>query len=274
MQSAELLPPALPFAQTTLHLRRYVEIVRVLAARNLKARYRGSILGVYWSLSNPLIMTAIYTALFGSAFSAYYHGKIANYMLSCFTGLAVLNFFSATTTQALPSIVSSGSLLNKLRLPFSAFPVSVVVANAFQYVVGVLPLLAIVTLYSTHKISHVLFLVVPSVALLLISTGFSLATSTLFVYFRDLPYLYELVVFLLWITSPIFYPQELVPEKLRPYVLLNPLAVLITSVRTIAFNVDRPNMSVLGLSLLSGAACLGIGAVIFARGRKAFMDLL
>jgi ABC-type polysaccharide/polyol phosphate export permease len=270
----DILSSPLRLARPTLHMRRYVEIVRVLAARNLKARYRGSILGVYWSLSNPLIMTAIYTALFGSAFSSYYHGKLANYMLSCFSGLAVLNFFSATTTQALPSIVSSGSLLNKLRLPFSAFPVSVVVANTFQYLVGVLPLLAIVTVYSTHKLSHVVFLVVPSIALLMISTGFSLATSTLFVYFRDLPYLYELVVFLLWITSPIFYPQELVPAQLRPYVLLNPLAVLINSVRTIAFNADRPNLGVLGLSLLSGAACLAIGWFIFARGRKAFMDLL
>jgi len=255
-------------------LARYLEIVRVLAARNLKGRYRGSILGVYWSLCNPLIMTGIYSAIFGTAFSRYYNDNIWNYVLACFAALAVINFFATTTSQALSVIVANGGLLNKLRLPLSAFPVSVVVANLFQYLVGVFPLLAIITIYSTHDLTHVLWLVVPSVALILVTSGFALIVSTLFVYFRDLSYLYELVLFVLWITSPVFYPADLVPERLRAFVGFNPLANLIASVRGIAFDTTRPHLHLLGVSLLSGMVVLGVGVLVFWRQQRTFMDLI
>lgn len=78
---------------TWLQVRRYYELLHVLVMRNLKVRYRGSLLGVYWSLLNPLIMTGLYSAIFGSAFASYYGNSILNYMLAAFTGLVVINFF-------------------------------------------------------------------------------------------------------------------------------------------------------------------------------------
>ena len=251
-------------------LARYLEILRVLAARNIKSRYRGSVLGVYWSLCNPLIMTGIYTAIFGTAFSRYYGGNIWNYVLSCFAALAVLNFFSGTTSQALGSVVGNGALLNKLRLPISAFPLSIVLANLFQYVVGVLPLLAIIAVVSTHDLTRVLWLIVPSVALVMVSTGFGLVAATIYVYFRDFSYLYELILFILWMTSPIFYPIELVPPQLRAVIAFNPIANLMQSVRLIAFNPARPSLHVLGLALLSGVVALAIGIVVFRQQEKSF----
>ena len=88
-------------------LGRYIEIAQILAIRTLKVRYRGSILGIYWSLSNPVLMTFVYTAVFGTAFSSYYDNSILNYILACFVGLATLNFFSTSTSQALTSVVRS-----------------------------------------------------------------------------------------------------------------------------------------------------------------------
>lgn len=255
-------------------LRRYVEVVRVLAARNLKSRYRGSILGIYWSLCNPLIMTGIYAALFGTAFSQYYNGNVWNYVLACFAALAVLNFFAGSTTQALPSLVANGGLLNKLQLPLSAFPISVVVANLFQFVVGVFPLLAIVTVCVTHDLTHVLWLIVPTISLIMLSTGFSLLVATLFVYFRDLSYLYELVIFVLWISSPVFYPADLVPAHLRTFIAFNPLATLMASVRGIALDPGRPHLHLLATSLVSSAIALLIGAGVFRWQQRSFMDLI
>lgn len=74
-------------------LRWYWELFIVLIERNLKRRYRGSVLGVYWSLLNPLIMTGLYTAIFGAAFASYYDNSTLNYILAAFTGLVVINFF-------------------------------------------------------------------------------------------------------------------------------------------------------------------------------------
>lgn len=89
-------------------IKRYWELLNVLVSRNLKTRYRGSMLGVYWSLLSPLIMTGLYTAIFGATFASYYDNSIINYVMAAFTGLVVINFFTASTSQALSSVVGNG----------------------------------------------------------------------------------------------------------------------------------------------------------------------
>jgi len=96
-------------------------------------------LGVYWSLVNPLISTGLYTAIFGATFASYYGNSILNYVLAAFTGLMVITFFSASTSQALTSVVHNRTLLNKIQLPVSVFPVSMIGSNVFHLSVGTLP---------------------------------------------------------------------------------------------------------------------------------------
>lgn len=246
----------------------------MLAVRSLKVRYRGSALGVYWSLSNPLIMTAIYSLIFGTAFAKFYGNSVVNYVLACFSGLVVLNFFSQSSSQALTSIVSNGALLNKMRLPVSAFPLSVVLANLFQYAVGVIPLLIAVTIYVSHRPLHCIYLIVPSLALLMVTVGFSLGTAALFVFFRDLPYLYELVVFALWITSPIFYPIDLVPIGVRHWVTLNPIADIIELVRSIVFTQAAPSSAAMLNALGVSVVALAAGTLLYRLTKNDFMDLI
>jgi lipopolysaccharide transport system permease protein len=257
-----------------LQLGRYIDIIRILAARTLKGRYRGSILGVYWSLSSPLIMTFIYTAIFGTAFASYYNNSIVNYVLACFVGLAVMNFFSQSSAQALGSVVGSGALLNKIRLPFSAFPIAMIASNAFQFAVGTLPLIAIITGITSHSPINIVALAAPTVALLLVSTGFGLITCSLYVFFRDLSYIYEMLVFLVWMTSPIFYPASLVPAAIRPFIALNPVASIVESFRQIALSGDPPALHIMGAALASGTFFLILGVIVFVYLKDDFMDLI
>jgi ABC-type polysaccharide/polyol phosphate export permease len=261
-------------AKRQVSWRRYRDLVAVNAIRFLKVRYRGSILGIYWSLSNPLLMTGVYTLIFGTTFAGYYGGSVVNYVLACFTGLAFLNFFSSASSMALPTIVSNGGLLNKLALPASVFPVATVTAAAFQLCVGVLPLLAIVAAVTSHSPINVIALAVPVAALLMLSMGFALAAAALDVYFRDLPYLYELVVFVLWITSPIFYPIAVVPAAVRDYIAYNPLTVVVECARQIALSGTHPSLHLMGWALLTGAAALAAGIGVYAALRRGFMDLV
>ena len=105
-------------------MRRWWDLLTVLTERMLRARYRGSILGILWSLMNPLLMTAVYTAVFGYAFRQYYAGSMLHYALVVFIGLTVIQFFSGSTSQALSSIVVNSGLLNKIRVPMEVFPAS------------------------------------------------------------------------------------------------------------------------------------------------------
>jgi lipopolysaccharide transport system permease protein len=254
-------------------VQRYLELLHILVERNLKGRYRGSFLGVYWSLLNPLIMTAIYAAIFGAAFASFY-GSAINYVLAAFTGLLVINFFSAATNQALASVVASGGLMNKIKLPISVFPVSMIISNVFQFVVGPLPLLAIVTIYKSRESGwwfvNAVSLLFPLLALSLV--GFFV--SALYVFFRDLPYFYELVTFVLWIGSPIFYPSEIVPEQVRQFLVINPLLPIIDSIRQISLSGDLPDFALIGHALLNGLILLALGWFCFRSWQKNFMDLL
>lgn len=256
---------------------RYWEIVSVLARREIKVRYRGSFLGVYWSLFNPLMMTGVYAIIFGNAFSKYYHDSIWEYILSAFTGLAVIHFFNGATAQALGSIVGNGSLLNKVKLPISIFPVSIIIANTFQLSVGMLPLLIIVTIFQSPHLSsaiNVISIPLPLLALILISTGIGFITSSLFVFFRDLPFFYELIQFVLMLTSPIFYPAAIVDPNVRVFLELNPLYPMTESLRQIVLSGHRPDLFLISRSLLSGIIVLVIGWICFNWLRPKFMDLL
>lgn len=252
----------------------YIELLQVLVSRNLKVRYRGSVLGVYWSLLNPLTMTGLYTAIFGATFAQYYGDSITNYVLAALTGLIVINFFSGSTSQALSSVVGNGALLNKIRLPVSVFPMSMIVANIFQFMMGAFPLLAIVALIKSHSIINVMAIFLPFTALILFCVGVSFFVSALYVFFRDLPYFYELVVFVLWISSPVFYPAEIVAPAIKPLLDINPLSRIIESLRQITLSGDSPDLALVASALLSGTIFTVLGSLYFRSMRSQFMDLL
>ena len=255
-------------------LQHYLELLQVLVGRNLKVRYRGSFLGIYWSLLNPLIMTGLYTAIFGTTFAKYYDDSIVNYVLAALTGLIVINFFSASTSQALSSVVGNGALLNKIRLPVSVFPVSMITANVFQFLMGAYPLLAIVALIKSHNLLNVFAILLPFVALVLFCVGVGFFVSALYVFFRDLPYFYELITFMLWISSPVFYPAAIVPIPVKPFLSINPLSPIIESLRQITLSGNLPDVMMVATALLSGTIFAVLGWAYFHHSRSQFMDLL
>ena len=252
----------------------YRELLVVLIRRNLKRRYRGSFLGIYWSLLNPLAMTGLYTAIFGATFAQYYGNSTLNYVLGAFTGLVVINFFSSSTAQALASVVENGGMVNKIRLPLFIFPLSTIGANVFQLLMGTLPLLIVVTLFISRSLVNVVALALPITGLVLVCTGVGLLMSALYVFFRDLSYFYELLTFILWISSPVFYPPDIVPEAVARFLILNPILPIIESIRQISLSGNFPDPMLIIHSLASGLIVLTIGAVAFSNWRSQFMDLL
>lgn len=253
---------------------RYRELLYVLVERNLKARYRGSWLGIYWSLLNPLIMAAIYTAVFGKAFASYFDDSIFNYILAAFTGLSIFHFFSAATNQALSSLVSSGALINKIKLPLSVFPSATIAANIFQFMAANFPPLAIMAFLTSGSLINVLSLIFPLIALILFSSGIGYALSALFVFFRDVPHIYSVAIYALRIATPVFYPAEIVPEKIRAFLLLNPLSQIIESFRQITLSGNLPDLSLIGMTFLNSLVVCFLGWLFFYRYRNQFIDLL
>jgi len=255
-------------------IQRYWELLYVLVSRNIKVRYRGSLVGIYWSLLNPLIMTGLYTAIFGATFAEYFNNSIVDYVLAAFTGLVVIHFFNGSTSQALLSVVENGVLLNKIRLPMSIFPMSMVGANVFQFCVGMLPLLLIVTWLKSHSLISLLALFLPLISLVWVCMGIGFLLSGLYVFYRDLGYFYELVRFILGISSPVFYPAEIVPEAVAKFLILNPLIPIIESIRQISLSGNLPELSLIGKSLISSLIIWFLGWSCFRWWQEQYMDLL
>ncbi len=249
-------------------------LVRMTALRSLKVRYRGTILGVLWSFANPVMMTVVYTTIFGTAYAKYYDGSIVKYIISAFVGLVVVSFFLGTTSEALTSIVGNGTLLNKIAVPPAVFPLSAVTANVFQQSVTTFPILLIGSALETHDPVRVALTPLVLVTLVMLSAGFGLALSSLYVYFRDLPHLWSIAGFILWITSPLFYPAAITPAQIRPWFAVNPVASEIAALREVTLVTGPLHAGVVLAALAGSSVVLAAGVLVFKVMRRDFMDLL
>jgi homopolymeric O-antigen transport system permease protein len=248
------------------------DVVGVLFEQNVKIRYRGSALGIAWSALSPLGMAAVYAGIFGPTFSRYYEGSVLLYGAAVYIGLTLIGFFIAATTECSAVLVQNGGLLNKVRIPFEAFPLATVSAHAFQLLVGSLPLLVVLTLIMNHDPLRVLLLVVPFAALAMLAVGVGIFVSGAGVFFRDTPHLYELATFLLWVTSPVFYPAAIVPHRLAHFLVFNPLYSILQTARGIVLEPTLPPLWMFALALGEGALALVIGVAAFRAMRGRFMD--
>ena len=260
--------------QSNPGLQRYGDVVSVLTARNVKTRYRGSALGVAWSLLNPVIMTLVYTAVFGHAFATYYRGSTLYYMLAVFVGLVVNGFFATATTSALHSIVSSSGLINKVRAPLSSYPMAQLLSTCVQLCCGAVPFLVIITLAVTHNVLYALLLAVPLASLVLLAAGAGYMVATLYVFFRDIPYVYDLVIFVTWVATPIFYPLSIVAPRFRGVIEWNPLTQIVETIRGLAFLNRPPGAFGLLEPLCAGVVLAASAWFVFRRLSPRFMDYL
>ena len=200
------------------HLR-YIWLLEELVKRDLKIKYRRSILGYLWSILNPLLMMIVLTIVFSNLFKF----DIPNYPLYLLTGQLLFSFFSDATLQSMNSIVTGASLIKKVYLPKYIFPVSRILSS---FVTMIFSLLALVIVMIVTDSSFYITLFMLPLALLYIfifSFGAGLILSVLVVYFRDVEYLYNVFLTVFMYMSPIIYPITIVPDWIKNIILLNPM---------------------------------------------------
>ena len=244
------------------------------AVRQLKARYRGTFLGVLWSLANPILMTVLYSVLFGTAFSSYYGHSVPRYVFSVFVAVVVVTFFAQASAETLASVVSNGGLLNKIAVDPETFPIAAMVSNTFQQCITTFPIILLMTALITHDVVRFLLAPIMLAALVALVCGIGLALAAAYVFFRDLSYLWGVVSFVFWMTSPVFYPAALVPERVRFWFEVNPIGLGISSLREVALGSGAIDFLLLLKFLVVSAICLIGGHALFRMKRRQFMDLL
>ena len=211
------------------NLFKYKWLLEELVIRDLKIKYRRSVLGYLWSVLNPLLMMLVLTVVFSTVFRF----DIPNYPVYLLTGQLLFNFYSESTTMAMDSILSGAALIKKVYLPKYIFPLSRVLSTFTTLLFSLLALFIVMIVTSTSF--HITLILLPVVFLymLIFSLGVSLILAVSVVYFRDIKHLYGVFLSALNFLTPIFYPTSILPEWLKSWMIFNPLYDYIEFLRDI-----------------------------------------
>jgi lipopolysaccharide transport system permease protein len=247
------------------------------ARREVLGRYRGSVLGVSWSVLTPMAMLAVYTLVFRHIFKAKWPGVEdgnLSFALNLFAGLLVFNWAAEFLSRAPRLVTEQPNLVTKVVFPLQVLPWSALLSSFFHALVSCAVWLAGCLLFGQGL--HVSWLALPLVFLALMPTllGLGWALSALGVYFKDLGEIVGLVMGMLLFLTPVFFPLSVLPDFLQVWVQFNPLAIPIEALRQIGLMGVWPDVSsLLQLFAVGLGVALG-GAWLFERSRKGFADVL
>lgn len=251
-----------------------------LARRDIAARYRGSIGGVFWALVGPLAMVAIYAAVFQGVFRARWPGAGGegapaglDFALRLFAGLIVFSAFAEVATRATRLMSDHANLVKRVVFPLELLCVALVMQVAVHAGVQLLLLGGLVLAFGPGVGPALawLLLVVPWVLVVLMAVA--LALAALGCYLRDLQHLVPLATTGLMFLSPVFYPQSAAPQALQVVLAVNPLTAPIEAMRAAWFVQPLATGFVLP-QVLAAVVALGLALLLFRRLRPGFADLV
>lgn len=246
---------------------KYKPLLCELVARDVKVRYRKSILGLLWTLLNPLFMMIIMTIVFSNIFRA----NIEYFPAYLLAGQICFNFFNESTNNAMHAILSNGSLIKKVYVPKYLFPMSKVFSTLVNLLASVIVLLSVMLVTGVPLNWNCIWIVIPLIGLILFSLGMGLVLSSVAVFFRDMLHFYGVLVLAWTYLTPLFYPIEILPENVRCIVTLNPITNIVECVRVATLYGSRPDFGLMLASVLPGLVLILIGFYVFYRSQDKFI---
>ncbi len=248
------------------------ELLYFLAWRDLKTRYAQTAIGAGWALMQPLLSTLIFTLVFG------YLAKMPSdglpYPIFAFAAILPWTLFSKSLERSTLSVVTEGGLIKKVYFPRLIIPIAATFINLVDFAVGLLILIGMMAWYQQVPQWTVLFLPFFVGIALLTALSVSLWLSALNVKYRDVASVVPLMTQLWMFASPVLYPASLVPESLRWYYGLNPMAGVIEGFRWALLGKTAPDWSMMAVSLAMVALLLIGGVIFFRRVERTFADLI
>src|SRR6187397_1199840 len=214
---------------------RYRGLIQSLVSRELKARYRGSALGFFWSFINPLMLLLVYSFVFATIMDQRANG-LQHYELFLFCGLLPWTWFSSSLLESSSVLISGGNLIKKVLFPAEVLPIVTVLANMVHFFLG-LPVLVGFLIYYQRPVDPLELLWFPVIVLvqLIFTIALALFLSALTVHFRDLKDLLGNVVQLWFFATPIIYPMHLAPPNMAWMLNLNPMTHIMRSYQQVLF---------------------------------------
>ena len=251
---------------------RYRGLIQSLVARELKARYRGSVLGFFWSFINPLLLLTIYTLVFKYVMPGAHTG-VEPYAVFMFCGILPWTWFSSSLAESSNVLISGGNLIKKVLFPAEILPLVTVLANMIHFFLGLTILAAFLVYYRLPPAATLAWLPVVVFVQLVMTAAFALILSALTVHFRDIRDILSNVLTFWFFATPIIYPWFQAPPLAKRFLNLNPFTHLAVSYQEILFYAGPfGHWKWLVALMIASFALFLFGYFVFDRLRDSFAE--
>ena len=251
----------LPIIAEVQELYKYRDLLSQMIARNIKTRYKRSVLGILWTLLSPLLMMLVLTFVFANVFRF----QAKHYAAYALAGLALWNFFAQTTSGAMSELVWGGNLMNRIYMPRAIFAATALGTSLVNLLLSLIPLFIVMLVTGVPIRVTVLILPVSILLTAMFAFGVALFLSTLAVYFADVLEMYQILLMAWMYFTPVFYPKEIIPEHLRWIFNLNPMYHLLEMFRAPLYVGWLAGPKTMAAAAIAAFATLAFGWWFFTR---------
>jgi ABC-2 type transport system permease protein len=244
-------------------------MIRNLVRKDLRGRYKGSVLGFLWTFVNPLLQLGVYTLIFSTILP----NEIEDFYIYLFVALVPWIFFSSSLSGGCQAVLGQKDLVKKVYFPKEVLPISYV-SVCFVNMLFTFVIIFLVLLIAGYPFLGPQLLLLPLVMAVeyLLSLGVAFISAAVTVYFRDLEHILGIVTMALFYFTPIVYPPDVIPARLQPLFSLNPMSHITAAYRDILYDCKMPSMRTLFYGFLLGVAVLIIGYIVFQLLKKHFAE--
>jgi lipopolysaccharide transport system permease protein len=273
MDNIDYLEAPLTTASSTFRTSRSIhnrDLLRELVSRDMKLRYKRSVLGVGWSLLNPLAQLLVFQFVFGTLLSL----KVPNYTAFVFTGVLVWNWFQTSLMLVTTSIVDNRELIKRPGFPIPILPIVTVSSTLIHFLLALPVLFVLLGVTGVHFTMAVITLPLIIAMQFALTLGIAYLVATFHVTFRDTQYLLGVILQLLFFLTPVFYDVSAIPDRFRIVFQFNPVSNLLTAYRNILVNGRFPTG--IDLLLLGSVAVtlVAVGYFVMRRASHQFIEEL
>lgn len=238
-----------------------------LVKRDFKQKYKRTVLGMFWSVLSPLLTLLVMRLVFTNFFGR----NVAHYTTYLFAGNLMFNYYKEQTNGGMQALMANASIFTKINVPKYLFIFSKSVSAAINFGITLIVFFVFVAIDGIRFHWSILAMVYPIVMLTLFNIGVGMILSALFVFFRDIAYIYDIFTLLLMYMSAIFYNVDSFPVKIQRVFLLNPVYCAIKYVRVVVIDGNLPSIAYHVLLLIYATAAVGIGSFIYKKYNTKFL---
>jgi ABC-type polysaccharide/polyol phosphate export permease len=246
---------------------KYRPLLNELTVRDIKTRYRRSVMGVLWSLLNPLCTMIVLSIVFSNLFKS----DIENFPLYIMAGQVVFNFYSEATSNSMNAIIGNSSLIKKAYIPKYLFVLSRIMSSLVNLMASFAAFIGIMLVLRAEMHYTIVLAFIPIAFTTVFSAGVGLILAAYAVKFRDLIHIYGVFITALLYLTPIIYPMSMLPDTIRKVVLLNPLTNMVNMFRDVAINGLLPGWQSILIATAECAVVMIIGLYAFYKKQDSFI---